>query len=307
MLTKLRALLAFHFQAALSSLNSLCRKPIATMMTVLVIAITLALPALFWVMTDNLKQLSMNWQRGGHIALYIKSSVSVQERATLLLRVQAAVGVGNATLTSPAEGLAELQKQEGMQDIMHYLSENPLPAVIDVIPALDVNTSEKLNQLYLQLKSYPQVEQAKLDMLWVHRLQAIIGFTAKLAHGLMILLAMAVVLIIGNTLRLAVHNRYEEIKVLKLIGAKNSFIIRPYLYSGIWYGLAGAIFAVLLVNIFILSLTLVANQLAAVYQMHYSLVGLSFYQISLVVLSAVTLSWLGAYVSVKRQLADIEP
>ena len=307
MLTKVRSLLAFHFQAALSSLNSLCRKPLATMMTVLVIAITLALPALFWVMTDNLKQLTMNWQRGGHISLYLKSSVPAQDRSALLLRVQAAVGVGHASLMSPAEGLAELQQQEGMQDIMRYLSENPLPAVIDVVPALDVNTSEKLNQLYLQLKAYPQVEQAKLDMLWVNRLQAIIGFTAKLAQGLMILLAMAVVLIIGNTLRLAIHNHYEEIKVLKLIGARHSFIVRPYLYSGIWYGLAGAILAVLLVNIFILSLTLVANQLAAVYQMHYSLVGLSMHQICLLVLSAIILSWLGACVSVRGQLAAIEP
>ncbi len=307
MLTNMRALLVFHLQAALTSLNSLCRMPLATMMTVLVIAITLALPALFWVMTDNMKQLTMNWQRGGHISLYLKSSLSSEDGVAFLLRVRGAVGVGHATLKSAAEGLAELQQQEGMQDIMRYLPENPLPAVIEVVPALDVNTPEKLKQLYLQLKAYPQVEQAKLDMLWVNRLRAILGFTAKLADGLMILLALAVVLIIGNTLRLAIHNRYEEIQVLKLIGAKNSFIVRPFLYSGIWYGLAGAIFAVLLVNIFMLSLTVVANQLAAVYQMHYSLVGLSTRQISLLVLSAIILGWLGAYVSVKRQLAAIEP
>ena len=307
MLANIRSRFVFHLQAARSSFNSLCRTPLATMMTVLVIAITLAMPALFWVMTDNMKQLTMNWQRGGHISLYLKSSLSPGDGMALLLRVRGAAGVGHATLTSSAEGLAELQQQEGMQDITRYLPENPLPAVIEVVPAPSVDTPVKLQQLYLQLKSYPQVEQAKLDMLWVNRLRAILSFTAKLANGLMILLALAVVLIIGNTLRLAVHNRYEEIQILKLIGAKNSFIARPFLYSGIWYGLVGAIFAVLLVNIFMLSLTLVANQLAAVYQMHYSLVGLSTRQISLLVLSAIILGWLGAGVSVKRQLAAIEP
>ena len=307
MLDSTRAWLAYHVQAALMSFNSLCRTPVATMMTVLVIALTLALPTIFWVIADNIQQLTMSWQRGGHISLYLKSPLTSENETTILLRVRGTIGVGHATLKSATEGLAELQQQEGMQDIMRYLPENPLPAVIDVIPAPEVNNADKLQQLYLQLKSYPQVEQAKLDMLWVNRLQAILGFISTLAHGLMLLLALAVVLIISNTLRLTIHSRYEEIQVLKLIGAKDSFIVRPFLYAGIWYGLAGAIFAVLLVNIFILSLTLVANQLFAVYQMHYSLLGLSTEQVILLLLSAIILGLLGAHASVKRQLAAIEP
>lgn len=307
MLAKIRVFLAYHLQAALTSFNSLYSKPLATLMTVLVIAITLVLPALFWVMSDNMHRLTVKWQHSGHISLYLKSPLPAADEAALLLRVQKATGVGRATLKSSAEGLAELQQQEGMQDVMRYLPENPLPAVIEVTPTLDVNTPIKLKQLYLQLKSYPQVDQAKLDIQWINRLQAILGFIDSLAQGLMILLALAVILIIGNTLRLAIHNRHEEIQVLKLVGAKDSFIIRPFLYSGIWYGLAGAIFAVLLVNIFMLSLTLVVNQLAAAYEMHYSLVGLSMRQISLLVLSAIILGWLGACLSVKKQLASIEP
>ncbi len=307
MLTKVRALLAYHLQAALMSFNSLYTKPLATMMTVLVIAITLVLPALFWVLSDNMHQLTIKWQHGGHISLYLKSPLSAADEAALLLRVQKTAGVGDATLKSSAEGLAELQKQEGMQDVMRYLPENPLPAVIEVTPVLDVSTPIKLEHLNAQLKAYPQVEQAKLDIQWINRLQAILGFIDSLAQGLMILLALAVILIIGNTLRLAIHNRHEEIQVLKLVGAKDSFIIRPFLYSGILYGLFGAIFAVLLVNIFMLSLTLVVNQLAAAYEMHYSLIGLSLRQISLLVLAATILGWLGACLSVKKQLANIEP
>lgn len=307
MLKQLRALVSYHLQAASNSLNLLCRKPLATMMTVVVIAIALTLPTLFWVFTDNLEQLTIGWQRGGHISLYLKSPLSATDETAFLERVRATEGVGHVTLKSPAEGLAELQQQEGMHDIMRYLPENPLPTVVDVIPALAVNTPFQMEQLYSRLKVYPQVEQAKIDMQWINRLHAILSFVSKTAHALMALLASAVVLIVGNTLRLAIHNRHEEIQVLKLIGATDPYIARPFLYSGIWYSLAGAILAVLFVNIFMLSLAVAVKHLASAYQMHYPIMGLSVKQAYLLVLVSTILGWLGARLSVKRQLASIEP
>ena len=307
MLKTTQALLTYHLQAAVQSLNLLCRKPLANLMTVIVIGIALALPALFWVFNDNLNKLTGGWQRGGHISLYLKSPLTEAEQTAVLEKVQNTEGVGQASLKSAADGLAELTQQEGMHDIMRYLPENPLPAVIDVIPALTIDSPAKLDLLDRQLEALPQVAQAKLDMEWINRLQAISGFVAEIGNALMALLALAVVLIIGNTLRLAIQNRQEEIQILKLIGAADPFILRPFLYSGIWYGLAGAILAVLLVNIFILSLGVAVNQLAFAYQMHYPLTGLSMRQILLLVLFAIILGWLGARLSVKRQLASIEP
>ena len=307
MLTKVKGWLAYHAQAAKASLQALCRQPMASFMTILAIAITLVLPALFWVFTDNMAQLTKNWQQGGHIALYLQSSLPEQEETQVLLQVREIPGVGHATLKSSAEELAELQKQEGMEDMMQYLPENPLPAVIDVVPSPEMNTPEAIEQLFSQLKTIQHVEQAKLDMQWINRLHAILKFVDTLAHGLMMLLALAVVLIIGNTLRLAIQSRYEEIQVLKLIGARDSYIVRPFLYSGVWYGLGGAIIAVLLVNIFLISLTMVVNELASVYQMHYFLVGLSTRQVTLLVFSAILLGWLGARLTVKKQLMVIEP
>nr|WP_255673229.1 permease-like cell division protein FtsX [Legionella sp. 31fI33] len=303
----MRTLSAYHLQAANSSLNLLCRKPLATMMTVIVIAIALTLPTLFWVFTDNLEQLTINWQRGGHISLYLKSPLSEAEQAAFVARVRATEGVGNVILKSSEDGLAELQQQEGMHDIMRYLPENPLPAMVDVIPALAINTPAQMEQLFARLKVYPQVEQAKLDMQWITKLHAILGFATKIAHALMALLASAVVLIIGNTLRLAIHNRHEEIQVLKLIGATDPYIARPFLYTGMWYSLAGAIMAVLFVNIFMLSVAVAVKQLAAAYQMHYPIMGLSVKQAYLLVIVSTMLGWLGARLSVKRQLASIEP
>lgn len=307
MLKGTRLYLDYHLQAATHSLNLLCRKPLATMMTVIVIAIALALPALFWVFTDNLSQLTVGWQRGGHISLYLQPSLSQAQQTTIMQKVRTTDGVGQATLKSSAEGLEELTQQEGMHDIMRYLPENPLPAVIEIVPALSIDSPAKLDLLSRHLKDLPQVEQVKLDMEWIGRLHAILGFAANLANALMVLLALAVILIIGNTLRLAIHNRQEEIRILKLIGAADPFIIRPFLYSGVWYGLAGAVLAVFLVNIFILSLGVVINQLAVAYQMHYPMTGLSMRQILLLLFFAIILGWLGARLSVKRQLASIEP
>jgi len=307
MLATLKVWLFHHLKAALSSFVVLCRQPFATFMTVSVIAVSLVLPALFWILSDNMEQLTHDWQHGSHVSLYLESRLSSSDEFTLLLQVRETVGVGHATLIPAADGLLELQKQEGMQDIMRYLPDNPVPSFIDVRLAPEVDTPEKLETLYSELQSYQGVEQAKIDMQWANRLHAMLHFIAELAHGLMALLAVVVVLIIGNTMRLSVHNRHEEIKVLKLVGARDSFILRPFLYAGVWYGLASALFAVLLVNILMISLSALVNQLATVYQMHYSLAGLSLRQMGLVILAAMLLGWLGATLSVKRQLSIIEP
>ncbi|RUR13674.1 permease-like cell division protein FtsX [Legionella sp. km772] len=307
MLKIIQSILSYHLQAALSSLNLLCRKPFATLMTVIVIAIALALPALFWVFTDNISQLTSGWKRNGHLSLYLQPALSENEEKTVLEQVQATAGVGHASLKSAQEGLTELTAQEGMQDIMHYLPENPLPAVIEVTPTIDIDSAANLDMLARQLSKLAKVEQTKVDMEWVGRLHTLLGFATKLSNAMLVLLALAVVLIIGNTLRLAIQNRYEEIQILKLVGATDPFIIRPFLYSGIWYGLAGALVAVFLVNIFILSLGMVINRLTVVYQMHYPLTSLSIRQILLLIAFSIILGWIGARFSVKRQLASIEP
>lgn len=307
MLSHAKKIAATHLYSAINSFNVLCRRPLATLITVVVIAITLTLPTLFWVLTNNLRELTVGWQQSGTISLYLKPALTLMQQKQLLVNVRKLNGVGEALLKTPVEGLHELEQQEGMNDIMRYLPENPLPPVIEVIPGLTVNTPEDMQQLFNRLQALPQVEQTKLDMEWVRRAHAILGVAGEIADALMILLASAVVLIVGNTLRLAIHNRSEEIRVLKLIGASDSFIVRPFLYSGIWYGLIGAIFAVLFVNIFMFSIAVSLQDLVAAYHMRYPLKGLSVSQAYLIVLIAIGLSWLGARLAVQRQLASIEP
>jgi len=297
----------FHWAAAKLSWASLWRRPWSTFMTVAVIAITLLLPALFWVFSDNLQQLTRQWQQGGHISLFLVSTATPQEQQALLGRIRHLEGVGDAQLKSPAEGLVELQEQEGMQNVMQYLPENPLPALITVIPSPAMNTPEQLEKLFLQLNQEHLIEQAKLDLQWIQRLYAVMNFAKYLAHALLGLLDIAVVFIIGNTLKAVIHHRQDEIQVLKLIGATDAYILRPFLYTGMWYGLLGALLSIVLLNGLFLYLTGAVNQLAAIYQMHYPLRVLTLQQTGLLMLVAVMLGWLSASLAVRRQLSFINP
>ena len=307
MLSHFKGISSQHSQAAASSFNVLCGRPVATLLTVMVIALTLTLPTLFWIFSHHLSEVTQDWQRNGSISLYLKPSLSSAEQNQLLVSVRHLPGVEDAKLKTPAEGLHELESQEGMSDILRYLPGNPLPPVIEITPNLNQKTPTELEALYDRVKALSGVEQAKLDMDWVRRLHAILGVSSALANAFMILLASVVVLIVGNTLRLAIQNRQEEIRLLKLVGASDPFIVRPFLYTGFWYGLLCGVFAVLFVNIFLLTLAVILQSLASLYHMHYPLKGLSIFEAYLIVVGSILLSWVGACISAKRQMAFIDP
>lgn len=307
MLNALRQKALYHLQAASQSFNYLCRKPLSALFTVIVIAVALALPSFMWVLVNNVSRFTDGWHQGGHISIYLKSPLSEARQEEILAKVRSLPQVGQAVLKTPAQGLEELMKQEGMHDVMGFLPENPLPAMIEVTPALTIGAPAKIDLLARELKVITGVDKVKMDLEWMAKLNAVLGFSARMAHVLMGLLALGVVFIIGNTLRLALHHRHEEVQILKLIGATDSFILRPFMYTGFWYGFLGGLFAVLLVNIIMLSLGMALNQLAVMYQMHVPLHGLSASQILILMAFSIILGLLGARFSVKRQLASIEP
>ncbi len=296
-----------HSQAASASLSALCRKPLATLMIILVLATVLTIPLLFWIFSNNLKQVAHSWPQTGRIALYLHPALSTSDIEAFFNQLKSRAEIGSISLISASQGLTELQKQEGMQDILHYLPENPLPAVIDIVPALALNTPDKIDQFFSELRAYPQVEQAKLDRQWVNKLYALLSFTRKIAHVVMSFLTLAVIFIISTTLRLAIQKHHDEIKVLKLIGATDSFIARPFLYSGIWYSMGGVLLAIILINFFLLFLAISGKELLLAYHISFPFIGLSTKHICIIIMEAVLLGWLGANFSVKRHLVAIEP
>ena len=307
MLAHLDKVKGYHKQALIDCFKWMIERPVSSLMTIFVIAIALALPGSFWVISDNLKGVTSHWEQSGHISLYITPGLAKAKLAKILSDVKATSGVGKATLISPDEGLKVLQGQEGMQDIMRYLPANPLPAVIDVLPAIQVNTPLEMEDLYTTLKALPAVDEAKMDMAWLERVHAIIEFVRKVGHTLLGILAIAVMIIVGNTLRLAIQSHYDEVAVLKLVGATDAYIIRPFLYAGMCYAILGAVLAIVIIQLLTWQVSVGANQIGQLYDMHYPFHGLLFGHCLIILMFAAILGWIGAMLSIKRQLMTIEP
>ncbi len=295
-------LLERHAHASVSSLGRLWRTPFATMLTLLVIGVALALPACLYVLLGNVQSFGQGWDKGAQISLFLKVSVSQATAQDLASQLKQRDDVANVTYISPQDGLKKFQAQTGIGDIVEDLHSNPLPAVLEVQPTLSVQTPKSIEALLTDLKRLPQVDIAELDMQWLKRLYTIIEVIRRGVWALAALLGLAVLLVIGNTIRLSTQNRRQEIEIIKLIGATNSFIRRPFLYSGMYYGLFGAIIAWILVSITISWLNVPVVQLAKLYSSQFSLHGLGFLGGVKLACVGIVLGFFGSWFSVNRHL-----
>lgn len=300
-MNKLKLWLVFHKRALIGSFSYLKQEPFASGMAVFIIAIILVLSSLIWMITDAMHSAVLNWQSNKQISLYLDVPSDENTEAKLLAKVLATNGVARANLKTASDGLLLLQSESGMQDILSYLPENPLPSIIEVTPSLEINTKAALENLFIQLKGYSGVSEAKLDLDWFNKIVVFFGFVFNLLNVLLVLLAVALVLIITNTLRLIINDRRDEITVMKFVGADEPYIMRPFLYSGVWYGLFAAFLAIIMLNLLFLSLQTGINKLLVTYQVNYVFASLSIYKLLLLSLFAMGLGWIGARLSLKAK------
>lgn len=302
---KFKAWRRHHRAMALDSLVRLLANPFASLMTWAVIAIALALPLGLFVFLNNAQLVSNNWDGNAQISLYLHETLSDQQGRNLASQLEADPAIAETKYLSKQQTLAEFKEFSGFGEALNYLDSNPLPAVIIVRPSsLHLSSQE---ELIAQLQSLPEVEEAQLDLAWVKRLYYIMELGQRTILALGAVLSLAVLLVIGNTLRLAIENRRQEIIVVKLIGATDAFVRRPFLYTGIWYGLGGGILAWLLLNSSLYWLDGPVKSLASAYASDFSLIGLSLGNSLLLLLSSILLGWLGAWLAVGRHLSKVEP
>ncbi|MHB8728466.1 MAG: permease-like cell division protein FtsX [Sulfuricaulis sp.] len=296
-----------HAQVFFFSLGQLTRTPVATFLTVAVIGITLALPACLYVGIVNVQRLANGWQDNGRISLFLKQDLTAAASEKLADKIRRLSGVAWVDYISRDAALAEFKKLSGFGDALNALDRNPLPAVLVVHPTDKHADPDKLQALLKELRGYKEVDIAQIDLEWVRRLHAMLNLAQQAVLILAAGLAIAVLLIIGNTIRLAVLNRREEIEVTKLIGGTNAFIRRPFLYSGTLQGLLGAIFAWLLVGIALLLLSNPIRSLAGLYGSRFELENLGFLATLALIGAGGLLGWLGSRLAVGRHLRAIEP
>lgn len=295
-----------HARVFFFSLGKLAQAPLAAALTALVIGIALALPAGLYVLTRNLASVGYSWQDSLQISLFLKDSVSAERGAALARELQAETGVARTDYLSREQSLRDFKAQSGFGEALAILQDNPLPAVIAVTPSRKLGKAG-VEALAERLGGLPEVDLAKLDQKWLERLYALLDIAQRSVGIIAVLLGVAVMVIIGNTIRLDIEARREEIEVMKLIGAPDSFIRRPFLYAGFWHGLLGGLLAWLLIAAGVQALSGPVQTLAQTYGSGFALAGLPARDGFALIASGIVLGWAGAFVTVSRRLVLIEP
>ena len=294
-------------QVLVHSLGRMYRSPVTSLMTAAVIGIALALPTGLFVTLQNLQVVSGGWDGSSQISMFLKLDVKEADARELGKKLRSMPEFTSVRVLSQAEAMDEFRKLSGFGEALDVLDQNPFPAVLILRPAQRYSRPDRVREIVKQLRAMPQTDLVQLDLQWVKRLYTMMEIAQRGVLVVAALLALAVLLIVGNTIRLDIQNRRDEIIITKLIGATNAFIRRPFLYSGVWYGLFGGLIAWLLV---ILALTLLAgpvHRLAGLYGSQFTLSALDFGTVLALLGGSVLLGLGGSWLAVSRHLSAIEP
>ncbi len=296
-----------HRHSVRASLARIASKPVGLMLTVLVLGVAIALPLLFWVVIDNARELSTGLRDAGQVTIFLKPSVDDRDAVGYADQLRSSPDIAEVTLRSPAQGLEEFRSLSGFGEALDALDGNPLPSVLVVTPK-DISTGSMTAArdatLIASLRSDSRVDLVQYDVEWRRRLAAILGFGTMALNALAVLLGVAGLLIIGNTIRVDIHSRLDEIEVMQLIGASRGFIRRPFLYAGAWYGLFGGAAAVAIVIAIELAVAPALGQLLESYAHRFEVRGLGSLVALPVILGSAALGWIGAWLATARPLAS---
>ncbi|WOJ92391.1 permease-like cell division protein FtsX [Congregibacter variabilis] len=294
-----------HSQSAAESLAKVLQQPVSSAMTWLVIGIAIALPSGLWVVLDNVAQLSAHLDRPAQLSVFLQMDAQPEDARSLALTLAQRDDVKSAKFIDRDQALAEFVERSGMGELAQGLPENPLPHLLLIDPV--AAAPEALGALRAELEELPAVQEALLDTLWLQRLQSLMTLGRRSVQLLAALLLAAVVLVLGNTIRLAIESRRDEIVIVKLVGGSDAFVRRPLLYTGLWFGLGGGVVAAILVSLGTLLLESPVNALSAAYQSTFALQGLGLVNSLQLVLLGALLGLTGAWLAVARHLKAIEP
>ncbi len=296
-----------HRKVLRSTLHSQTSKPLASLFTCSVIGIALVLPTILALLLINLQQVNLGWDGSAQITLFVEDNVPGNKAKDWAQQLEKRANIEQVTFIDQETALVEFSAVLNIEDTLSYLDSNPLPHSIIVTPHRSLRTLEDLQALEQQLAGSDLIANSMLDVVWLQRLQALTSFLERSVWLIAGMLALAVILILGNTIRLAIENRRDEIIVLKLVGGTNAFVCRPFLYLGCFFGVGGSLIAIFLAHIVIALLNGPIRALAQSYQSQYELSGLGFESTLFLLMIGGSLGWLGAWLAVRRHMHDIEP
>jgi cell division transport system permease protein len=303
----LRSWLQHHRRSARESLQRLLANPFASLLSGMVIGIALALPVGMMVALENARSVSSGWDHRAQVSLFLRPEMTDQVAAELEKTLLERADISGTRLVVRGEALQEFQQLSGLGDVLRHLEENPLPNLIILTPAAEQLDAEQASRLQADLSALPGVDRAVLDMAWVQRLNSLMELGQRMVLAVGVLFAVGVLLVVGNTIRLAIESRRDEILIVKLVGGSDAFVRRPFLYTGIWYGLTGALVAWFILSLSLWWLQAPLATLAMLYQSGFQLQGLGASGALQLIGLGGCLGFCGAWLAVSRHLKAIQP
>ncbi len=296
-----------HAQALFSSLGGLFAKPFTSTMTIGVLAIAIALASGFYLVVVNLQQLTGGLEASNQISLFLRDEISEARAKQFADSIRKNTDVQEVNVISKQQAMQEFKNFSGFGDAIDSLEKNPLPIVIEVLPKDALVDKEKLTSLFENFKKATEVDFAQIDLEWVARLQAIVSSARLAAILLSTVLAMAVFFIAGNTIRLEIHNRREEVIIAKLVGATNRFIQRPFLYTGFWIGFLSGVAAWFIVTFMMLILRSSVENLSGLYASEFHLLFFSYFETLILLATSTLLAVIGSWLVLHIQVKQLKP
>lgn len=300
--------LARHLQTLIGALGDLTRNPFSSILSISVIAIALAMPGGLFAALENVNKFTSEFEHGAKISLFLESEVTLSQAKNLQKTLSSNPSIRHLELITPEQAMEEFKSRSGLKDALDSLTNNPLPVVLLVHPNDDVSRSPtKLTSLINELGKLEQVELSQFDLEWIKRLNALLELATRAVWVIAFILGLGVFLVIGNTIRLAIANRQEEIRIIKLIGGTDAFVRRPFVYSGMLQGLFGGLVALLIIFILFTFLSTPTSSLSSLYGITTSLEPLRLLPALVLVCSGAMIGWLSARVTVGVYLRQFEP
>lgn len=296
-----------HAQQCVGSLGELARYPFASLMTMAVLGLSLTLPVTLYVIVKNTDSVGANFQNASEITVFLRQDLSDQEVATFAKRIQLNAAVAETKLIDKEAGLAEFRERSGFGEVLETLDRNPLPDVLLVTPLPEHRMPAAAKALLQELQQQREVDEARLDIGWLQRFEAMVQLVRDGFLGLALLLCIAVVLIVGNTIRLNISSKRDEIMVMKLVGATDAYIQRPFLYTGLWYGIVGGVITWLATAALLWWLSGAVRSIADLYDSQFRLTGLNLAEMGVIWGLAIGLGLLGSHIAVRKHVRAIEP
>jgi len=297
-------------QVLFSTLGDMARSLTTTINTILIIPITFLLPSLLYVIIKSSEGLSDSWQGRPQISVFLQKQVSDSEAQLIFQEIQLHPSIELAEFITPKQALEEFRLLSGsanLEEELAFLGSNPLPPSIVLMPSKAEAKPASLSTLKDQLSKIEGIDSIRLDLDWTERFNAILNVVKRVGLLLSGLLALALVLIVGGTIKLLIYNRRDEIEITKLVGGTNTFVRRPFLYYGGLFGLFGSIVTLIFLRLAAELVEQPLAQLASLYQRQSLLYSLQAWELLSLILIGTILGWLAARWSVAQHLWKIKP